>query len=182
MSSCKPLSELVAGDTLNFLVALAGYPADDGWTLKYRLVPQDAAGDAIDLTAVAEGTSYRVSVAPAVTATWAAGFYACSQWVEKTGERVTLSRGAATITPDPSALAPGYDGRSDDRKALDAIEAVIAKRASLDQERYRINNRELWRTPIADLMKLASMYRARVRMEEARACGRSGWGSVKVTF
>ena len=46
----------------------------------------------------------------------------------------------------------------------------------MDQERYRINNRELYRTPIADLIKLRDMYRAEVNRERAAKCGKNPFG------
>ena len=55
---------------------------------------------------------------------------------------------------------------------------MIEKRASLDQERYRINNRELYRTPIADLLKLRDLYRAEVRREQAAARGQNPFGAT----
>jgi hypothetical protein len=53
------------------------------------------------------------------------------------------------------------------------LEAVIEGRASLDQERYRINNRELYRTPMETLIKLRNQYRAEVSRERAKASGKS---------
>ena len=34
------LEKLVAGDTLDFTDTVPDYPPADGWTLKYRLIPQ----------------------------------------------------------------------------------------------------------------------------------------------
>ena len=59
---------------------------------------------------------------------------------------------------------------------LDAIEAVIENRATLDQERYRINDRELWRTPVTELIKLRQRYRAEVQAEKNAERIRNGTG------
>ncbi len=53
---------------------------------------------------------------------------------------------------------------------------MIEKRASRDQERYTINNRELWRTPMRDLLLLRDTYRVEVRKEELKARGQTPWG------
>jgi hypothetical protein len=94
-----------------------------------------------------------------------------------------VSFGIMEVLPDLAAVSAPYDARSDNEKALEAIEAVLGKRATLDQDRYKINNRELWRTPISDLLKLRDVYRAAVRRERARNAGRSQWGRlIPVTF
>jgi hypothetical protein len=44
-----------------------------------------------------------------------------------------------------AAQVDGYDGRDHVRRVLDAIEAVIENRATIDQQHYQINNRSLTR-------------------------------------
>jgi hypothetical protein len=81
------------------------------------------------------------------------------------------------------AISGEYDGRSDNQKALDAIEAVLARRATLDQQRYTINNRELWRTPIIELIKLRSFYAAAVAREKRKNSGNRTFGRrINVRF
>jgi hypothetical protein len=87
----------------------------------------------------------------------------------------------------PNLLAPGADGRSFVKQALDAIEAVLAKRATKDQERYVIevngSRRELWRTPIGDLLKLRDRYRAEYNAELRAKSGSKLFGpTVRVRF
>ena len=86
--------------------------------------------------------------------------------------------GQITITPDLINAPVGFDGRTPNQIALDAIEAVIAQRATLDQERYRINNRELYRTSIPDLIKLRDHYVRLVKREQDIACGRNPFGNT----
>lgn len=157
------MDDIVAGDTLAFSAEFASWPATDGWTLAYRLVP--LSGAAITIAASANGSAYAVAVAAATTAGWKPGAYAWSAYVTKAGERHTLDRGRVQIRPD-SGAASNIDLRSHARKVLDAIEAVLEKRATRDQMGYTINGRELRRTPIADLLELRSRYRAEVRAEE----------------
>ena len=62
-----------------------------------------------------------------------------------------------------------YDNRTHAKKVLDAIEAVIEARASVDQMRIVIAGRELSKTSIPDLMKLRMAYKAEVEAEIAEA-------------
>ena len=132
----------------------------------------------IDIEAPA-GTRYLI-VEGEVTASWLPGNYAYElRGVDGAAVRV-IERGHVRILPDVSQLPEGHDGRSANRQALDAIEAVLAKRASLDQQRYRINNRELHRTDIADLLRLRAFYVEQVRREEGR--GGSRFRAYRVNF
>jgi len=158
-------NKIAAG--LNFR-ADAKLPAyADGWdVLLYLRGPS-----AVDLEAVKEGADVFVfAAAGATTAGWAPGLYRYTMRATNGGDVVEVCAGTVTVEPDLASLPAGSDVRSDYRKALDAIEAVLAKRATLDQERYRINNRELYRTPIGDLMKLRAHYRQLVSEE----CGGRG--------
>lgn len=156
---------VVVGDTLDFPTTLEDYPASAGWTLSYRLVPFTS-GSPITLTATASGDSYRVTQPAATTATWAAGEYSWSAYVSNGSERYTVESGTVTLAVDPATVA-AFDGRSQARIALEAVEAVLAKRATLDQEQYSIAGRSLQRTPMADLLKLRSALRADVAREDA---------------
>lgn len=82
---------------------------------------------------------------------------------------VELGTGTLRVLPDLVAAGDGFDGRSQAQIALAAIDAVLGKRATMDQERYRINNRELYRTPISDLLKLRGFYVAQVKRESGRS-------------
>lgn len=157
------LDTLIVGDTLDFLTTVEDYPPADGWTLKYRLVPR-VSGTAITITAATEGTDYRVQESPTTTAAWTAGEYTWNSWVEKSGARYTVDQGLITLEVNPATIT-AHDGRSHARKVLDAIDAVIESRATLDQMEYAINGRSLKRTPIGDLLKLRQHYKTQVDSE-----------------
>ena len=168
------LETMIAGDTLDFTVSVADYPATDGWTLKYRLTPRFSSPTQtpIDLTATtnADGSSYDVQASPTTTAGWKAGFYTWARWIEKAGARQTLDEsGQLEIKDDPSATAQGFDSRTHARIVLDAIEAVLEGRASKDQEEYTIGSRSLKRTPLKELREMRATYRAMVTTEEAES-------------
>lgn len=137
----------------------------------------------IDLAAVPDGTTHKFAAAPAVTSDWEPGVYWWAIRATNGTDVVEIERGDITVLPDLAAVTTLYDGRSENEIALEAIDAVLGKRASQDQQRYVINNRELWRTPIADLLKLRSYYNTRVRRERLRAKGASVMGrNIPVRF
>lgn len=165
-----------AGATFEACAALAAYPAPD-WALNAYL----RGPSVINLAAAADGAGHKFTQDAATTAGWAAGIYSYVVRASKGGEVFQVEAGTLEIAADLATQAEPGDVRTHAQRTLDAIEAVIEKRATKDQERYTINNRELWRTPIADLLKLRNTYRAEVRSERAKARGKSLWGAaVKV--
>lgn len=173
---------IAAGVTFERCVTLADYPAPD-WVLTAHL----RGPDAIDLTAAADGAGHKFTEDAATTSTWAAGVYQYVIRATNGADVRQVEAGQLDILADLVAVDAGTDLRSHARRVLDAIEAVLEKRATLDQERYVIEGqngrRELWRTPVADLLKLRDTYRAEVRREDAAARGKSLWGpAVRVRF
>jgi hypothetical protein len=158
-----------AGDTWKWTRTLEDYPASSGWTLKYRFKNADGG---FEIVATASGSDHSVTVAAATSAAYAAGKYSWVAWVEGgSSEKYTVDSGSFTVQSDYRAIAAatGLDDRSHARKVLTAIEAVIERRATKDQEEYTIEGRSLKRTPIPDLLKLRQKYQAEVVAEEAAA-------------
>lgn len=138
---------------------------------------------AINLTAAPAGTAHQFSAPAADTAGWAAAEYWYTLRATNGTDTIELETGTLRVLPDLVSAVAGYDGRSQAQIALEAIDAVLGKRASLDQERYRINNRELYRTPISDLLKLRAFYVAQVKRENGCKSGRSTFGrQIAVRF
>lgn len=171
--SCNIPAEIGAGLTFDALLTLTAYPAP-GWAVSLHL----RGPAAINLTATAEGSQHRITASAATTASWQAGSYWYTLRATKGADVVEVESGQLQITPDLASEAGPYDGRTQNQIALEAIEAVLAKRATLDQERYRINNRELYRTSIEDLLKLRAFYVEQVKREKAAACGRNPFGAT----
>lgn len=167
-----------AGTNFEARVVVPDYPSP-AWTVKAFL----RGPGVIDLTSTGDNTDHVFTVAAAQTAEWAAGDYWVSIRATKGAEVQEITKRQLVILPDLAAQIAGYDGRSQNEIALDAINAVLAKRATIDQQRYTINNRELWRMPVADLLKLRSFYTTAVRRERRRAAGDTTLGrSIQVRF
>lgn len=138
----------------------------------------------IDLIGISDGAEqHTVEASASVTADWPAGVYWWALRATDGGDIVQVDEGQITIAGDIAAAEVGFDARTHAERTLQAIEAVIENRATTDQQKYTINNRELWRTPIAELLLLRSRYRDEVRRQKQARGGQSLLGrQVKVRF
>lgn len=178
MNSIDFPSEAGAGLDFAATLDLPDYPAP-AWVASAVL----RGPAAIDLTATCVNGLHSFDAAAVVTAGWAPGTYWFSLRVTDGTRVLSVGSGQLVVKPDLAQETGAYDGRSDNQIALDAIKAVLGKRATQDQQRYTINNRELWRTPIADLLKLKAHYTVQVRRELARQRGDGGLGrAIPVRF
>lgn len=159
-------TEFKAGLTFSASAILVANPAPAWCVHAYLRGPA-----AIDLTAAGTDARHVFTVPAATTAAWVQGLYWYSLRAASGADVVEVEAGEITIRPDLSAAAAGYDARDHAQRVLDAIEAVLERRATMDQQRYVINNRELWRTPIPDLLKLRDRYRAELRRARAARAG-----------
>lgn len=177
--ACSIPDKIIAGTTFSHLVTLTAHPAPD-WVLHLML----RGPLVIDIASTAEGAQHRLQASAAQTSEWPAGGYRWALRASLAGEVLPIDEGHITVAADLAAISEPIDGRSHAERVLHSIEAVLENRATLDQQRYVINNRELWRTPIADLLLLRDRYRAEVRREQqARRSGQSLLGrQVKVRF
>ena len=161
-------TEITAGVTLEILITLTAYPAS-GWTLTASLRgPQS-----IDLVATADGDTHVIGASAAATAAWAPGAYWFTLRATDGTDVIEVEAGELTVKADLTQISGEYDGRGHVQKVLAAIEAVIEGRATIDQQSYQINNRQLSRTPIADLLMLRSKYRDEARRQAAATKGQS---------
>ncbi|WP_179989813.1 hypothetical protein [Acinetobacter sp. YH1901141] len=175
MSYVRFPTKITAGVTFKQRFNLTAYPASGGWSLLVYL----RGATSINMQSTADGNQHLFNISAETTKTYQAGHYGYSlRAVNISGEVEELDSGVLEIIADLSAINTSTDLRSHAQKTLAALEAVIEGRASLDQERYRINNRELYRTPLETLLKLRSLYRAEVAREQAKAKGKSLFGQV----
>ncbi len=176
MSGIFPTS-ISAGLTLDRTTTQTAYPAP-AWTLSavFRGPSQ------INLTAEPVGASHRFLVAAGETGEWSPGDYWYSVRATDGVTVVEVEAGQTKIKPDLASINAVHDGRDHVRRVLDSIEAVLERRATQDQEKYKINNRELWRTPISELLVLRDRYRSELRRMNAVAKGGLFDQAVRVRF
>ena len=153
-------TEITAGDSLAWTETESEYPAGDGWVVHYVLVN---ASSRITFNSVADGDKHSFVIDMATTGAWKAGDYTYQRYVTDGSERITLTNGTVEIKPD---FTTASDHRSHAKKVLDAIEAVIENRATLDQESYSIAGRSLTRMNVEELLKFRGYYAAKVRKEK----------------
>lgn len=164
--------------------------------LYYRLVPRES-GTPILLTGSATANDeHRHFVASSSTANWTAGDYSCFAWVHNTstGAKITIdpetgvpgdTSVVVTLQPDPRTIT-SYDGRSPARKALDAINAVLATWGTNSNiQSYTIGNRSMTFANKGEAVALRSQLKAEVWREEnaaAMGAGLPNPRNVRVRF
>lgn len=156
------------GDTLTWRRddLQADYPAST-WTLKYR-AKNNAAG--FEITGTPDGDAFAITVTAATSTGYQPGRYEWVAWVENGAGAVhTIDSGQWTLLPNLRANSPEnpLDTRTHPRIVLDAIEAVIEKRATKDQLAIAINGRSIQRIPLIDLYTFRQLYRQEVAIAEA---------------
>lgn len=175
----EPL-KIYAGCTLEWERTVASdYSADNGFALEYHFFNAQRrfsiSGDVVS----AVGDTFEITVPKATTATYLAGTYDWQCFATSTTERHLIAAGVCEVVPDPSSVTK-MDGRSQVKRTLDALNAVIEKRASKDQMSMQIMGRSLGRMPIADLLMFRDKYDRLYRDELDAANVSAGLGSSKI--
>lgn len=138
-----------------------------GETLKIQVTDADAVsvqfrfGGAATQTVNATKSGSEFSIAASTTA-WTAGFYAWQAWATYSDSSTAIIS-SGTLTLD-DVLGVG-DVRSQAQKIVDMIDAQMAGNASEAVRRYKINNRELERYSVSELLQLRSFWQAKVLKE-----------------
>jgi hypothetical protein len=163
-------SQIVAGTSVRVLRRFEGYSPLDSWT--YQLIIAGGGKKPLAIDGVANGDSFGAEITPEQSATFSPGAYAFSERVLDSAAGELVEVGSGSITVLGNLADAKIDPRSHPRRVLDAIEAVIERRATVDQESYQIGGRALSRTPISELLVLRDRYKEEVRQEDAAKAGR----------
>ena len=122
------------------------------------------------LTATEANDTYYIEAASSSTTSYSVGDYIWEAYITKAADsnRVMVDSGRTTITQNLANT--NADLRSHAKKVLDAIEAVIENRATVDQSSFSIAGRSLSRMSIDELLTLKNRYKAEYLKEikEAR--------------
>lgn len=163
-------TEIISGDSYEYTVTSADYPATDGWTLKVTIIN---AAKRVQVTAAAAGSDYTVTFNSTDTDDLTAGEYSVVESVEQTIDAVfyrhTLNSYPLTVKPNIAGSTVATDVRSHARIVLDAIEATIEGRATSAQQQISIAGRSIAYIPVADLLKFKAEYKRMVDAEEAKS-------------
>lgn len=161
--------EFVVGDTITWDKSISDYKASDGYTLTYYFWNQTRNFSVI---ASADGDNYTVSISPSISAAYTPGQYnwkaVISKGAGETLERYTVEEGITNVLHNPADVhGKGIDDRSDVKKALDNIDAVLAQTATKEQASYSIAGRTLTSRSVEELISLRAHF-ARLYAKELR--------------
>ena len=115
--------------------------------------------------------------ASADTSGWIPGHYIFEAWATVAGHRALVASGDLQIKPSAATIAPGAEVRTQARIAVAHIESMLAGGATLEAKRYKINNRELERHSIGELLQLLSFWRRELSRESRRESASLALGS-----
>ena len=137
------------------------------------------------ITATEADSTYYIEVGSSTTASYDTGDYIWEAYITRSAdsERIMVDSGRTEITTNLANT--NADLRSHAKIVLDAIEAVIENRASMDQSSMSIAGRSLSRMSIDDLMTFRDRYKAEYLKEIklARIRNKQGSGNtIKVKF
>ena len=159
------------------------YPvADYSLSYEFNLIDGSTAAN-FTLTATESGNEYIISTSS--TTSYTLGNYNWISYITRSSDsaRVKLEEGYVEIQDNYATTSNSV--RSHAKKVLDAIEAVIENRASMDQQSMSIAGRSLSRMSITDLMTFRDRYKAEYLKEVKIARIKNGLASgntIKVNF
>ena len=128
-------------------------------------------------------TAYTISVPDSTTVSYTKGDYTWQEYISNATDRIVLNTGFVTL--EPNLDADTSDPRSFWAKVLDAIEATIENRASIDQSSMSIAGRSLSRMTIDELLTLRDRARFETGKEINKARIAKGLGNsstIKARF
>lgn len=177
---------LRAGDTWQWRREdLTDYPATS-WLLSYRF-KNSSGGFQVDATA--DGTAFAVDVDDITSARYAAGDYQWQARVNNGAETFTVGGGTTTVTPSffSGTESAALDTRSTARKIVDNIDAMLAGRATIDQQEYEIQTgggalRRMKYCTKDELLALRSTYAAIAAREESDARAAAGYPDKRRSY
>jgi hypothetical protein len=139
-----------AGTTVIYTKSFTGFSSAE-WTLKLYL----AGASVINVTAAAEGTGFKVTLAAGDTDDFPAGTYQWTERLEKTGAVCDIASGTVILTPNLATATAG-SLQSWAERVLPLVEAAIAGRIPSGMESYQIAGRAVSKIPIPELKAFRS--------------------------
>jgi len=161
----------VSGDSLSWTRFLTDYQPGDGWSLTYSFRGN---GSTLNITSTTSGTSHLLALTTTQTAHLIPGKYLVSGYASKSSERVTIFSGQIEVTANLQTANASFDARSQARRTLDNINAVLEGRASSAVLDSTVEGTNIRRIPHADLLKLRDRYAQIVANEDAKMAAKSG--------
>lgn len=178
-------SKITAGDSISWDdVATSdnlGNPIEPGtWTLKYDFRQTDVV---LSLTASVVAGQWRTTMSAVQSAAFAAGVAYFQAYATNGSNRVTLGSGSVEILPNLAASDSDFDGRSQAKKDLEAVQGAIRSMISGGAvAEYTIGGRSLRKIAMADLVMLEDRLKREVAREEKAQRIANGLGNPDNLF
>lgn len=177
-------SKIIKGDSVEW----TDFPGRDNlgnvvsppdWTLTYSIRGQTV----LNLTAVADGVNWKTTLSAVQSAALGVGVYFWQSHATRGSDRVTIGQGSFEVLPNLATEAANFDGRSQARKDLDAVQAAIRSMiAGGAVQEYTIGTRSIKKMTLSDLMKLESDLKFECKKEEQAELIRNGLGNPHKLF
>tara|TARA_R100000005_G_C4993035_1_gene200163 strand:- start:1572 stop:2162 length:591 start_codon:yes stop_codon:yes gene_type:complete len=121
------------------------------------------------ITATEAEDTYFVEIASSTTASYADGDFIWNAFITRSSDsqRIRVDTGRTTIVKNLANT--NADLRSHAKKVLDAVQAVLENRASVDQASFSIAGRSLSRMSIDELLSFRDKYKAEYLQEIKKA-------------
>ena len=146
------------------------YPTDQyALTYEFHIDSGGGGNHQFTITATETTTAYIVEVASTVTDNYTADQYKWYAFITRTSDsqRVAVDNGMTTLVANFADT--NADLRTHAKKVLDAVQAVIENRATIDQSSFSIAGRSLSRMSIDELFTVRDRYRAEYNEEVKKA-------------
>ena len=149
---------------------VADYPTAD-YALTYEFHEDSGGGGShkFDITATEAESTYFVEVASSTTASYTDGDFIWNAFITRSSDsqRIRVDTGRTTVVKNLANT--NADLRSHAKKVLDAVQAVLENRASVDQASFSIAGRSLSRMSIDELLSFRDKYKAEYLQEIKKA-------------
>jgi hypothetical protein len=156
--------EIISGDTVAWTAeADSDYKASDGWALTYYLNGPSR----LAITGVADGDNWTVTITAAESAALTVGIYELQARVSKASEAYTQSVTKLEVLANPATQVAGYEARSHNQIALDAINAAIEGRATHAEQAVTIGAKSIQYMTFEELITAKMKYERFVESDEA---------------
>jgi hypothetical protein len=156
------------------------------WSLSYFLRSTTAgATGGLTVASTAYGSGWQTTISSTNSATLAAGSYYWQARATSGAQAITIGSGSLTVLAalNYTGAPAAFDGRSQARKDLDAVQAAIRSLISGGAvKRYTIGTRQLERFSLAELIELENRLKADVAKEEAAQRMANGLGDPRNLF
>lgn len=96
--------------------------------------------------------SFLFRIAPSESITWPPGRHGWQRTATDSTDTYTIASGVTEVLPGFAAQVAGGDPRSYWERVIDAIEATMEGRATVDMNQYAFNGRSLTKMTISELM------------------------------